>query len=107
LVIAIPLTRLTRKDLPWNFTEQCQSAFNALKQAFRCAPVLAHFIPNHQIMVETDASDYAMAGVISIEHAKHEYKPIVFYSRTLTAPKLNYDTHNKELLAIFEAFRQW
>ena len=31
----------------------------------------------------------------------------MFYSRTLTAPELNYDTHNKELLAIFEAFKSW
>jgi len=31
----------------------------------------------------------------------------VFYSHTLTAPKLNYDTHDKELLAIFEAFKTW
>ena len=32
---------------------------------------------------------------------------VTFYSRTLTAPELNYDTHDKELLAIFEAFWTW
>ena len=31
----------------------------------------------------------------------------MFYSRTLTAPELNYDTHDKELLAIFKAFKSW
>ena len=33
--------------------------------------------------------------------------PVAFHSRTFSAPELNYDTHDKELLAIFEAFRVW
>jgi len=37
--IVIPLTRLTRKDTPWNFNENCRKAFNTLKQAFTTAPV--------------------------------------------------------------------
>ena len=36
-----------------------------------------------------------------------EIRPVAFYSCMLTAPELNYDTHDKELLAIFEAFRSW
>jgi len=57
--------------------------------------------------VETDASDYAVAGILSITCADGEIRPVVFYSRTLTAPELNYNTHNKELLAIFKAFWNW
>ena len=33
--------------------------------------------------------------------------PVVFHSQTLGVLELNYDTHDKELLAIFEAFRMW
>src|SRR6202040_4210827 len=36
-----------------------------------------------------------------------EIHPVAFHSRTLTCPELNYDTHDKELLAIFEAFQKW
>ena len=36
-----------------------------------------------------------------------EVHPIAFLSRTLQATELNYDTHDKELLAIFEAFKAW
>src|SRR5882724_6642641 len=32
---------------------------------------------------------------------------IVFHSRTFSALELNYDVHDKELLAIFEAFKRW
>jgi len=57
--------------------------------------------------VETNASDYAVASILSITCADREIHPVAYYSWTLTAPELNYDTHNKELLAIFEAFRNW
>jgi len=57
--------------------------------------------------VETDASDYAVAGILSITCTDGEICPVAYYSRTLTALELNYDTHDKELLAIFEAFRNW
>jgi len=58
-------------------------------------------------MVETNTSDYAIAGILSITGSDDEIRPIAFYSHTLTAPELNYDTHNKELLAIFKAFKSW
>jgi len=105
--IVVPLTRLTRKNAPWSFSEGCRNSFNTLKQAFTTAPILTHFIPDSPITVETDASDYAVAGILSITCADGELRPVAFYSRTLTAPELNYDTHDKELLAIFEAFRSW
>jgi len=57
--------------------------------------------------VETDASDYAIAGILSITCTDGEIHPVTYYSQTLTAPELNYDTHDKELLAIFEAFQNW
>jgi len=105
--IVVPLTRLTRKDAPWNFSKDCRHSFNALKHAFTTAPILTHFILDTPIIVETDASDYAVAGILSITCADGEIRPVAYYSQTLTAPELNYDTHNKELLAIFEAFRNW
>ena len=57
--------------------------------------------------METDASDYAVAAILSITLSNGEIHPIAFYSWTLTTSELNYDTHDKELLAIYEAFRTW
>jgi len=105
--IVVPLTQLTQKDAPWNFSEDCQRSFNALKHAFTTAPILTHFIPDTPIIVETNASDYTVTGILSITCTDREIHPVAYYSRTLTAPELNYDTHNKELLAIFKAFRNW
>ena len=103
----VPLTQLTRKDAPWNFTNQCRQSFNGLKEAFTTAPILTHFQPGAQITVETDALDYVVAGILSITCADGELRPDAFYSQTLTVPELNYDTYDKELLTIFEAFKSW
>ena len=105
--IVLPLTRLTRKNVPWDFSDACRKAFNDLKTAFTRAPVLHHWVPDRQITVETDASDYAIAGILSITSDSGELHPVAFHSRTLTGAELNYDTHDKELLAIFEAFKVW
>jgi len=105
--IVIPLTRLTRKDTPWNFDENCRKAFNTLKQAFTSAPILTHWVPDTQLVVETNASDYALTAILSIMTKDNEIHPVAFHSRTFSAPELNYDIHDKELLAIFEAFKMW
>ena len=105
--IVVPLTRLTRKGTPWNFTDKHCESFETLKKAFTCAPVLTHWIPDAQIVVETDASDYALAAILSIIAPDGDIHPVAFHSRTFNPAELNYDVHDKELLAIFEAFRIW
>jgi hypothetical protein len=102
--ITIPLTQLTRSNVRWVWSAECQMAFDTLKQAFTEAPVLHHWVPSQQITVETDASDYAILSIVGDEGNIH---PVVFRSRSLRPSELNYDTHNKELLAIFSAFTQW
>jgi len=57
--------------------------------------------------VETNASDYTLAAILSIMTKDNEIHPIAFHSWTFSAPELNYDVHDKELLAIFEAFKIW
>jgi len=103
--IVIPLTRLTRKDASWNFDENCKKAFNTLKQAFTSAPILMHWVPDAQLVVETDASDYALTAILSIVTKDNEIYPVAFHSRTFSALELNYDIHDKELLAIFKSLQ--
>ena len=105
--IVVPLTRTTRKGVPWNFSPEARHAFETLKSAFTSAPILSHWIPDRPIIVETDASDYALGAILSIQEDSGEFHPVAFHSRTFSGPELNYDTHDKELLAIFDAFRIW
>src|SRR5467141_2836316 len=105
--ITVPLTHLTHMGTTWHCSDECHLAFEALKKAFTTALVLTHWIPDTQITVKTDASDYALATVLSITTLNGELHLIAFHSRTFSAPELNYDVHDKELLAIFEAFKRW
>jgi hypothetical protein len=78
-----------------------------LKEAFTAAPVLTHWILGSLLVLETDASDYALAAILSmISLINNDIHPIAFHSQTFTSAELNYDVHNKELLAIFE-FKCW
>jgi hypothetical protein len=57
--------------------------------------------------VETDTSDYALVAILSIVDSNGEVHPVAFLSYTFSPAELNYDIHDKELLAIFEAFKSW
>src|SRR5882724_4981729 len=63
--IVIPLIHLTRKDTPLTWGPNHTEAFETLKTAFTQAPILAHFNPDNPIVIETDASDYAITAIIS------------------------------------------
>ena len=106
LELIILLIRLTRKKKPWNWSSQCQSSFETLKRAFNSVPVLAHWDSDSPIIVGTDASDYALAAILST-YKEGEIYPIMFHSWAFSPTELNYDIHDKELLAIFEAFKKW
>jgi len=105
--IVIPLTYLIWKDISWKFSFSCHDAFNSLKKTFTSIPILTHWISNAQLIMETDALDYALAVILSIVNEDNEVHLVAFHSCTFTAVELNYNTHNKELLAIFKAFKIW
>ncbi|KAG5727488.1 hypothetical protein E4T56_gene12005 [Termitomyces sp. T112] len=106
--ITKPLNQLTQKDTPWDWDSKCQSVFLLLKKAFTSAPVLRHFDPSLLIVLKCDASDYAIAGILSqSDSGGKDLRPVAFYTQSMIPAELNYDINNKELLAIVKAFCQW
>lgn len=63
--LTVPLTKLLKKDTPFIWNKDSNHAFEQLKIKFTTAPILQHFDPSLPITVETDASDFAIAGVLS------------------------------------------
>ena len=59
------LMALTKKDWKFQWDAEPQSAFDLLKDSFSSAPILAHFDPDQECVVETDASYYVSAGILS------------------------------------------
>ena len=105
--LAGPLTALTRAGCPFQWTSACQQAFDALKSSFTRDPVLAYFVPGLETMVETDASDSVIAGILSQKHADGLWHPVAYFSKKMTPAECNYEIYDKELLAIIRAFEEW
>jgi RNase H-like domain found in reverse transcriptase len=68
--------------------------------------MLAHFDPEKETWIETDASDFVTAGVLSQMH-NGVLRPVAFFSKKMSAAECNYMIYDKELLAIIKAFELW
>ena len=105
--IAEPLTALIKKDVVFDFGDKCQKALEDLKERLSTAPILVVFNPELHATLETDASDYVIGACLSQKGEDGKSRPVAYYSRKMTGPELNYDIHDKELLAVVEAFKEW
>ena len=85
---------------------ECEAAFTELKARLTAAPILRHFDPSLQCIVEMDASNFAIGAVLSQVHSK-KLNPVAFYSRKMDKPEGNYEIHDKEMFAIVSSFKQW
>ncbi|KAF5339905.1 hypothetical protein D9758_015029 [Tetrapyrgos nigripes] len=104
--ITLPLTSLTHKSTPFIFSDTCINAFNHLKSLFTSAPVLSHFQPSLPITLSTDASDFAISSVLQQPDSDGNLHPVAFFSCKLSPAEINYAIHDKELLAVVEAFKE-
>jgi RNase H-like domain found in reverse transcriptase/Reverse transcriptase (RNA-dependent DNA polymerase)/Integrase zinc binding domain len=103
--IALPLNRLTRKNTPFNWSSKEQSAFESLKRSFTSYPILRHYDPLKPATLSTDASDFAISGVLQQPDDQGTLHPVAYYSRKFTPAEINYEIHDKELLAVVDSFR--
>jgi hypothetical protein len=106
---AAPLMNLLKKDHKKAFPldENAKGAFENLKRAFISAPILRHFDKTKPAILETDASDGAIAGILSQRDQEGVLHPVAYWSRKMQAAELNYDIGNKEMLAMVEAIKHW
>ncbi|CAL8169413.1 unnamed protein product [Prunus armeniaca] len=90
--ITTPLTWLTRKDVKFVWTEECEQSFQELKKRLTTAPVLA--LPNNSrnFVIYSDASLQGL-GCVLMQHDQM----IAYASRQLKKHEQNYPTHNLEL----------
>jgi transposase InsO family protein len=91
---------------PFQWTPEAEKAFLRLKTEFAEDVLLTHYDPDREIIVETDASDFVTAGVLSQPH-DGILRPIAFFSRKMSPAEINYEVYDKEMLAIINAFENW
>ena len=106
--IVSPIVNLTKKGVlfSWEPGSPQETAFQLLKNRFTSAPILKHFDPDLEIVVETDASDYVSAGILSQFH-NGILHPVAFFSKKHSPAECNYEIYDKELIAIVRSFEEW
>ena len=102
-----PMTELLRKDQEFDWSDARQQAFENVKKLVKEAPILMLHDPERPSTVRPDASGYALGIVLEQPGDDGKLRPVAFYSRQFTAAERNYDVHDRELLAVVEAFKQW
>ena len=104
--IAKPLMKLTGKN-EWLWTELQQTAFEELKREVTSKRTLIIPKPGKPFRMETDASDFAIAAILSQEDEKGIWRPVAFISKSLNDAERNYEIYDKEMLAIMYGFYEW
>ena len=102
----IPLTKLLQKNVPYEWGEEQQRAFEMLLLMLTQAPVLARPDFNKPFCVQTDASSYALGAVLT-QNLDGEEHPIAYASQTLTKAERNYTVTEKECLAVLWAVKKY
>ena len=103
--IAAPLTQLTRKDVDFSWTNDCQEAFDNLKLRLSTAPVLHKADLNLPYELHTDASGIAVGAALHQRHSDGKLYPIGFYSKKFRPVELRYSVTDKEALGVILSCR--
>ena len=100
--IASPLTKLTRKEVRFVWSGECEASFQELKERLISAPALALPSGTEGFMVYNDTSKRGLGWVL-IQHGR----VISYASRQLKSYEVNYPIHGLELAAVGFALRVW
>lgn len=112
--IAEPIIELTKKYAKFKWTEQCQKAFDYLKDSLTVVPLLAYPDVNKPYVLYTDASDTCIGACLKQEcsededklyKVKNSEKPIYFLSHRLSKTQQKWPTIEKEAFAIHYALQ--
>nr|GEZ01744.1 putative reverse transcriptase domain-containing protein [Tanacetum cinerariifolium] len=100
--IAKPMTKLTQKNVKFDWSEKAEAAFQLLKQKLCSAPILALPKGSENFMVYCDASRKGLGAVLM-----QKEKVIAYASHQLKIHEKNYTTHDLELEAVVFALKMW
>ena len=105
--IARPLHNLTKKNKIWNWTNECQTAFETLKECFSTTPVLSMPDTTKPFILEMDASKWAIGATLLQKQEDGQIHPCRYLSHALTQTECNWQIYDCELYAIIYALDEW
>ena len=96
------MTRLTRKEVKFDWDDRCEKAFQELKRRLISTPILIVPDRGQGYTVYCDASRAGLGCVMM-----HSRRVVAYGSRQLKNHEQNYPTHDIELAAVVFAFKIW
>ena len=102
-----PLNHLTSDKVPFVWSDACETAFNSLKQQLASKPVSCFPQLDQPFIVEVDASNHAVGGVLSQYGDDGKPHPVAYYSTALQQSQKNWSATSKEAFALMMAVRHW
>ena len=105
--VARPLIDLTKKNLPWTWTDTHDAAFHTLKSLFLTKPILQLPDPSCPFALSTDTSKHASGTILLQMDANGNWHPCSYLSQSFSPAERNYDIYDRELLAIIHALKTW
>jgi len=105
--LAMPLTSLVRKNTLFIWTDDANQAFREMKEIFVSAPILVQFNYERETVLETDASEWCIAGTLMQYDERGVLHPCAYYSKKNNPAECNYEIYDKEMLAIVRCSEEW
>ena len=105
--IAAPLNTLLQKDKPFQWTNECQQAFETLRTKLLTAPILAFPDFTRPFELHTDASGTAIGSVLMQIQQDDSERVIAYGGRTLLKAERNYNVTELECLAVIDAIKHF
>uniref|UniRef100_A0A0W0FI80 RNA-directed DNA polymerase n=1 Tax=Moniliophthora roreri TaxID=221103 RepID=A0A0W0FI80_MONRR len=102
-----PLNDLLQKNRKFEWTSQCQIAFDLLKAKFLLEPILVMPDVDKPFVIEADASKWATGAVLRQKGVDGEWHPCGYLSKSFSPAERNYEIYDRELLAIYRALMEW
>ena len=106
-ILIHPLNSLLKANTPWNWTKECEQAFNEAKDQLTSEAVLAHYDPKLPLHLAGDVSVYGVGAVISHVFPDGNQRPVAFASKTLSASERTYSQLEKEALSLIFGLRKF
>lgn len=105
--IAKPLYRLLKEDVKYEFSPECNKAFNELKDRLLERPVLAIYNPKAETELHCDASAAGFGAILMQKQGDGKFHPVMYFSRATTAAEMRYHSFELETLSIIYALRRF
>ena len=100
------MTKISKQAFHKHWGPEQDKAFEAAKAMIAQDVLLSYPDPNKEFIIDADASDYQLGGVV-LQEVNEIERPIAYYSRKLTDAQKKYSVIEKELLTKLEILEQF